>query len=79
MSEKNSVVIEEIKENLYMQIKDLANDEMSALTKDMQSKVENAPEKNDKSIIIISDDDSSSFYKDDETDIFAWAQTYAEI
>ena len=76
---KNSVVIEEVKENLHMQIKDLADDEMSASTKDMQSKVENASEKNDESIIIISDNDSSSFHKNHETDISAWAQIYAEI
>ena len=62
-----------------MQIEDLADDEMSASTKDMQSKVKNASEKNDESIIIISDNDSLSFYKDDETDISAWAQTYTEI
>ena len=68
---KNSVVIEKTKKNLHMQIEDLADDEMSASTKDMQSKVENASEKNNKSIIIISDDDSSSLHKDDETDISA--------
>ena len=79
MLKKNSVVIEETKKNLHMQIKDLADNEMSASTKDMQSKVESISEKNNESIIIISDDDSSSFHKDCETDIFAWAQTYTEI
>ena len=70
MLKKNSVVIEEIKKNLHIQIKDFADDEMSALTKDMLSKVKNTSEKNNKSIIIISDD-SLSFYKNDEADISA--------
>ena len=76
---KNNVVIEETKKNLHIQIKDFADDEMSASIKNMQSKVENASEKNDELIIIISDDNSSSFYKDDKADISTWAQTYAEI
>ena len=79
MLKKNSVVIEETKENLHMQIKDLADDEMNASIKDMQSKVENTSEKNDESIIIISHNNSLSFYEDSEADISAWAQTYAEI